>query len=310
MTVVVPVFNSEPTLRELVTRIHASIPEEYQLAIVMVDDGSHDKSWSTISEIVSQKPFITGVKLKKNVGQHLAIAAGILQSDGDVVITIDDDLQYHPEDIPKLLQKLSETKCDVVYGVPKEYEMSIARSAMSQVVRRLLSRLAGIPHGIKMSSFRAFNSEFRDNFIGAKSSSMSVDVVLSWSASKYESVEIKHFARGQGISNYTISRLVRHALDIAIGLSIIPLRLATYLGLLSFIFSAIGTGYVLYTAFAYEAQPPGYASTAILMMMFASVQLLAVGLLGEYVGRLIESAWGKPLYVVESRLRSDERPIH
>lgn len=298
VTIVVPVFNSESTLPALVDTIFASVKGVIHVDIVLVDDGSSDRSWGVIKQLAASHESVLGISLAKNCGQHVALLVGILNAEGDIIATLDDDLQYDPSDIPKLVEYLENNNCDVVYGIPREYALPPTRKLLSACARWVIQKMTGLPKGIKFSSLRAFRTGIRSHFSQVNGSSISIDVILAWGARRYGSVEVSHHPRNSGESSYNLRRLARHAVDIMTSLSTKPLRIATYLGA-GIVLAAIGVQvWVLANYFVSESQPSGFPFLVSLICLVSGAQLVLLGVVGEYVGRMAERSLGRPAFVI------------
>jgi len=185
ISVVVPVYNSEPILPKLVSRLHPvldSLADRYEL--VLVNDGSHDKSWAVIARLADEHDWIRGIDLMRNYGQHNALLAGIRAAQYEVIVTIDDDLQHPPEEIPQLLAKLDEGY-DVVYGTPQQEQHGLWRDLASQVTKLALQTTMGVEIARNVSAYRAFRAQVQNAFSNYQGSFVSVDVLLSWGTARF-----------------------------------------------------------------------------------------------------------------------------
>ncbi len=239
VSVVVPVYNSEHTLDPLVERLSHVLPtctRAYE--IILVDDGSRDASWDVVSRLASDRPECRGLRLLRNYGQHNALLAGIRQAKYEIIVTMDDDLQNPPEEVPRLLEAFA-TGADVIYGRPQEVSHSLPRRLSSRVTRLVLQNVMGADGASSVSPFRAFYSTLRDGFAEATGPVVNIDVLLSWSTTKYHKVLVRHDQRTIGRSNYTFRHLVRHTMNLLTGFSTQPLRLASMVG---FVFTLTGIG--------------------------------------------------------------------
>ncbi|HLX88367.1 MAG TPA: glycosyltransferase family 2 protein, partial [Acidimicrobiales bacterium] len=294
MSVVVPVYNSEGTLAALVERLLAVLPTcADAFEIILVDDGSPDSSWETICALAADLPHVRGLGLMRNYGQHNALLAGIRQARYDVVVTMDDDLQNPPEELPRLLEALADG-ADVVYGRPMERAHGLGRRLSSRVTRLVLKEAMGA-HGAEMvSPFRAFRREIREGFSEAKGPAVNIDVLLSWSTTRFRSIPVRHDKREVGRSNYTLRRLVRHAMNLLTGFSTQPLRIASMTG---FFFTMVGIGILVYVLTRYiqtGGQVHGFAFLASIVCVFAGAQMFTIGVIGEYMARMYHRMMEKP----------------
>jgi glycosyltransferase involved in cell wall biosynthesis len=302
--VVVPVYNSDQSLEELVKRIHAVMAEignSYE--IIMVDDGSRDDSWQVISELSGEFPVLKGIQLSRNYGQHNALLCGIRAACMPLIITIDDDLQTPPEEIPAILSKLDD-KTDVVYGTPEKEKHSFWRKMASRITKLVLQNAMGARTASRVSAFRVFRTRLREAFSDFGGAFVSIDVLLSWGTTRFESVDVRHENRKYGRSQYTIRRLVFHALNMMTGFSTLPLEIASMTG---FVFTIFGLGVLVYVIgrFVIEGgSVPGFPFLASIIAIFSGVQLFSLGIIGEYLARMHFRIMDKPSYAVRAQTDS------
>lgn len=298
VSVVIPIYNSAPTLRLLLTRLRsvfATLGIAYE--IVLVNDGSRDESWLQIVQLGEEFPERRGIDLMRNYGQHNALLCGIRAARYDVIVTMDDDLQHPPEEIPVLLFTLAEGY-DLVFGTPISPQHGHLRNAGSALTRLLLEKGLGAPGARRGSSFRAFRTSLRDAFADFRSPMLSIDVLLGWTTNHVAWVPVAHQPRAVGRSNYTPLRLFTHAFSMMTGASLLPLQLATILG---FLFTLIGIGVLAVVLLSYMFRGggvPGFTFLASIIALFSGAQLFAMGIFGEYLARLTFQAMGKPVYRV------------
>jgi len=302
VSVVVPCYRSEKSLPALVERLSAVLPtvsDEYE--VILVVDGSPDDTWPVAADLARLHDHVRGIRLARNYGQHNAIIAGVRAARYDVIITMDDDLQHPPEEIPRLLAAL-EDDVDVVYGVSLEEEHSFVRNAGSQLLKKGLAVGLGVSDAKKLSAFRAFRTFLRGGFDLINGPHLSIDVALSWTTTKITSVVVRMDHRQEGESGYTMRKLVRAAIDITLGYSVRPLRIVTYLGFLVGLAGLALLGRMLWLYFSGGTTVAGFTTIASLVAVFSSVQMIAIGVLGEYVGRIHTHGMGRPAYVIRERV--------
>ncbi len=236
VSVVVPVYNSATILPKLVARLNdvlAPLPFGYE--IVLVNDCSADGSWTEIVALAEAEATVRGIDLSRNYGQHAATLAGIRAARGDVVVTIDDDLQNPPEEIPRLLAQLDQGY-DVVYGVAVTGDRGIVRNVLTWMAKRALRIAIGPNVPTNVSGYRAFRTSLRNAFEEFRSPYVSVDVLLSWGARSITSLPVRHYPRHEGRSGYTYGTLATHALNVLTGFTTRPLRVVALLGLAAVVF--------------------------------------------------------------------------
>lgn len=293
---VVPVFRSEQTLRELVRRVSSSIANQ-NFELILVDDESGDGTWQEISRICKLNSKVRGLRLGRNSGQQAALLAGVRSAQFSIVVTMDDDLQNPPEEIPKLLTALTES-IDVVCGISTEVQQSFYRRLGSKFSRGLISSLLGFSDLTSMSSFRAFRTNLRDGFDSQLGPNISLDALLTWSTSRFGTAEVNHNVRAEGVSNYSHRKLIRFMIDIATSYSTLPLQFASYIGFLTVIFGLVLMSYVITGPLIFGVVVPGFALLASSITLFAGVQIMTLGILGEYVGKIHFRVMNKPTYLV------------
>lgn len=297
-SVVVPVYRAAGTVGPLCERLSAVLPGvAARHEIVLVNDASPDASWAVIRELARARAEVRGVNLTRNFGQHAALLCGIRAATGDVIVTMDDDLQHPPEEIPRLLEALVEG-VDVVYGTPREEARELWRRLGSGLIRRTLRVAMGVDSALRASAFRAFRRELRDGFAAFASPYVSIDVLLSWSTARFTAVEVAHNPRQQGRSNYTLRRLVRHAWDMITGFSTAPLQLASFTGFLFTCFGVLVLAWVVGRYLVLGGSVPGFPFIASIIAIFSGVQLFTLGIIGQYLGRVHQRALSRPPYVV------------
>jgi undecaprenyl-phosphate 4-deoxy-4-formamido-L-arabinose transferase len=277
-----------------------------QYELILVNDGSPDASWETICRLASDYHWITGIDLMRNYGQHNALLCGIRAARHEVVVTIDDDLQNPPEEIPKLLNKLEEG-FDVVYGTPQKEQHGFWRDRASQITKLALQGSMGAETARQVSAFRAFRRDIRNAFGTYQSPYVSIDVLLTWGTTKFAAVAVRHDSRSEGVSNYSFYKLVTHALNMMTGFSILPLQLASLLG---FVFTLFGIGVLVYAVGRYVIQGgsvPGFPFLASVIAIFSGAQLFALGIIGEYLARMHIRSMGRPPSAIRKVIGSDRK---
>jgi undecaprenyl-phosphate 4-deoxy-4-formamido-L-arabinose transferase len=300
ISVVVPVFNGEATIATLVHRSRAVLEElGGPWEIVLVNDGSEDRSWETITSLAAEDRRVRGIELLRNYGQHSALLAGIRAASGEVIVTIDDDLQNPPEEMPKLLEELEEGRFDVVYGVPIEKQHGRLRNFAARLVARAILRIGG-DSAAMVSAYRAFRADLRIAFADYRGPDVSIDGLLTWGTERFGSVEVRHEPRAAGSSNYGFFKLLGHALTSITAFSTKPLRFATMVGFAATVLGMILLGYVLVRYFAEGAKVPGFAFLASLISVLAGAQLFTIGVIGEYLARVHVRVMERPSYTIRS----------
>ena len=298
ISVVIPVYGSEGVLRRLLERLGAALVEcANQFEVILVNDGSADRSWNVIQDLTSRFPWVRGICLMRNYGQHNAVLAGIRAARFETIVTMDDDLQHPPEELHKLLQKLNDGY-DVVYGTPEQEQHGWARDFASVVTKTALKSAMGAETARMVTAWRVFRTRLRDAFADYQSPLVSIDVLLTWGTTKFSFVRVRHEPRAVGHSNYTFAKLLRHALNMMTGFSVLPLQLASVIG---FAFTLFGLCVLIYVVGRYLAQGTtvaGFPFLASIIAIFSGAQLFSLGIIGEYLARIHLRSLGKPTYVV------------
>lgn len=298
ITLLVPVYHSQDILRELYRRIVAAIePIDANFELILVEDCGGDDSWEIISELAASDPRVRGIKLARNYGQHNALLCGIRAARGEIVVTLDDDLQNPPEEIHKLLDTLAEGY-DVVYGKPKQERHGFLRDQASRITKLALQSAMGAETASQVSAFRAFRTRLREAFDAYRSPTVNIDVLLTWGTTRFSAVTVRHDERNIGASGYTLRKLVNHALNMMTGFSTLPLQMASVMG---FVFALFGFGILAYVLGRYllvGTSMPGFPFLASIIAIFSGVQLFALGIFGEYLARMHFRSMERPPYTV------------
>jgi glycosyltransferase involved in cell wall biosynthesis len=302
VSVVVPCYRSAQTLPELVARLAAVLPgAAIEHEIVLVVDGSPDDTWDVAADLARSHREVRAIQLARNYGQHNALIAGVRAARHDIIVTMDDDLQHLPEEVPRLLAALTDD-IDLVYARPREEEHGLARSLASQLVKMTLSGPLGVPDARSISAFRAFRMFLRDSFDGLTGPHASIDVALSWGTTRIGCVDVRMEHRMSGRSGYTLSSLLCHAINLLVGYSTAPLRFVSCLGLVVGAFGLLLSGIVLWSYLTGAITVAGFTSVASMIALFSSAQILGIGVLGEYLGRVHACGMGRPTYVIRSEI--------
>ena len=302
LSVVVPVYNSADILPRLADRLAAALEGVAGAwEVVLVNDGSADGSWRGIVELSGRDPRFRGLNLMRNYGQHNALLAGIRAARHPTIVTLDDDLQNPPEEIPKLLAKLGEGY-DVVYGSADEPGFGVWRNLATRVTKLALRSAIGSDVAGKVSAYRAFRTDLRDAFTEYAGAYVSIDALLAWGTTRFAAVPVAHEPRAEGRSSYSFGRLATHALNVLTGFSTRPLRIASLVGLA---FTLLGAALLVLVVVRYFAEGnvvPGFPFLASMIAIFSGVQLLTLGIIGEYLARMHVRVMDRPAYTVRDEV--------
>lgn len=297
VSVVVPVYNSEGSLPVLISALEPVLSSNCSAyEVILVDDGSRDSSATVIDSLSREKPWVRGISLMRNYGQHNALLCGIRSARFKVIITMDDDLQNPPDEIPRLLTKLAEGY-DVVYGTPEYEQHGLFRNLASQITKLTLQNALGAETARRVSAFRAFRTEVRNAFDTYRSPFVSIDVLLTWGTSRFAALPVRHEPRRIGSSQYTLGKLLVHTANMMTGFSTLPLQVASLVG---FVFTLFGFGVLVFVLGSYVirgASVTGFPFLASIIALFSGAQLFALGIVGEYVARIHFRTMERPTYV-------------
>ena len=306
LSVIIPVYGSEKILPELLRRLGAVLNEiAGRHEIILVNDSSPDGSADLILELAAAHPEIRLINLMRNYGQHNAVLCGIRAATQDVIVTIDDDLQHPPGEIPKLLAELAKG-FDVVYGTPECEEHSLFRRIASVTTKLALQNVMGAQIARRVSAFRAFRREVAAAFTHYDGYFVSIDVLLTWGTNRFSAIPVRHQARAQGESGYTFHKLLTHAMNMMTGFTTMPLQIASWVGFGFTIFSLAVFVYVLGRYFVSGNPVPGFPFLASIIGLFSGAQLFALGIIGEYLARMHFRTMQKPAYVVRQSAVKNE----
>jgi undecaprenyl-phosphate 4-deoxy-4-formamido-L-arabinose transferase len=273
----------------------------FSYQIVLVDDASPDDSWPTLVKLHAADPqHVVAVQLTRNYGQHNALMCGFEHARGRVVVTMDDDCQNPPEEIPKLLAVLNTTGADVVYGVPDTKRHRPWRNLGSLVVSTFYRTVFRTK--VRPTSFRVVRREIIEAILPYSLNYTFIDGLLAWNTQRIEQVAVEHLPRGEGRSGYSLGKLLVLALNLFTNFSLLPLQFASLTGVVASVFG-VGLGmYYLVLALMSGISVPGYASIIIAVLVLGGLQLLSLGIIGEYLGRVHLNINRKPQFTIRQTL--------
>ena len=305
ISVVIPVYNSDQSLEKLMARLDpvlAAIAGQFE--VILVNDSSRDKSWEVIQSLQGLYPYIRGICLMRNFGQHNALLCGIREAKFEFIATMDDDLQNPPEELPELIAKLSDNY-DVVYGIPIRQQHGLFRDMASLITKMVLQNAMGAEVARNISAFRVFRIQLRDGFVNFNGPLVNIDVLLTWSTTRFAVHRVRHDARVLGVSNYTLYKLIVHALNMVTGFSTLPLQVASILGFFFTFLGIVILTYVVGRFLLLGTTVPGFAFLASALAVFSGAQMFGMGVIGEYLARIHLKIMDRPSYIVRSTLNSD-----
>jgi glycosyltransferase involved in cell wall biosynthesis len=305
-SIIIPVYNSEKTLNELVLRIQAvfkEINESYEL--IFVDDRSQDNSWSVLMQIHDNYQNVKIIRLLRNFGQHNATVCGFSQASGKFIITMDDDLQHPPEEIPKLIDEINKGY-NVVFAKYRIKYHNRIENYLSRQYQRFIHHLLGIPESITISSFAIFTGDVVKNMISIKSSYVFLPALVQKSVpiNKIANVEVIHNPRKVGKSNYNIRKYLSLLLNLIINYSVLPLLIVGIFGVL---ISVMSFCYGIYIIYRYLIDPTnslmGWNSLMVALTFLGGMILFSIAIIGEYLRRILtEVSYGQQYVIGDMEL--------
>lgn len=298
ISVIIPCYRSEQTVEPLVEQLLPVLSILAQsFEVILVNDGSPDKTWDAIERVATKEHCVYGINLMRNYGQHNALLCGLRAARYSVCITMDDDLQHPPEEIPRLLAKLEEGY-DVVYGVPEREQHGLLRDLASQMTKFALQNAMGAEIARNISAFRVLRTSLREAFADYRSPYVSLDVLLTWATTRFAAERVRHEPRRVGQSNYTIQKLITHAFNMVTGYSTVPLQIASVIGISFAFLGLITLFYVIGRYIIQGGSVPGFPFLASVIAIFSGAQLFALGIIGEYLARMYFRSLDRPTYAI------------
>lgn len=308
-TVVISVYNGETTISSLTERL-MDILGSHNLQIVLVNDDSRDNSHDICRGLVAKYPsVVTYINLSKNFGEHNAIMAGLNFADGDYIVTMDDDFQNPPEEVPHLFNEAINKQYDLVYTSYEKKRDSWFRNLGSSFNERVANFMLNKPRGLYLSSFKCLSKFVAREIIKYKGPFPYIDGLALRCTRNIGQIKAEHMKRGGGRSGYTLKKLIKLWFNMFVNFSIVPLHLSTLLGFIFSFFGIVLSVYIVIEKLLYPEVPLGWPSLIIVVMIFAGVQLIILGLLGEYLGRLFLSSNQTPQFVIRDIYKGTESDV-
>ncbi|HXA01223.1 MAG TPA: glycosyltransferase family 2 protein [Cytophagaceae bacterium] len=310
ISVVIPVYNAAATIGSLVEDVQKSLPG-YDAEIILVNDCSSDQSEKICEELATKHPFIRFVSLRKNSGEHNAVLCGLNYITGDYVVIIDDDYQNPPSEIVKLINKIREGNYDVVYSKYSNKKHSIHRNLGSRINDRIATILLNKPRDLYLSSFKVMHQDIAKEITKYKGPHPYIDGLILRVTDNIGTAEVEHHKRKEGVSNYTFNKLFSLYLNMFLNFSVKPLRVFTLIGTLIFILGIVLAISVVLEKYLYGGTPPGWTFTIVIILTISGFQVMFLGILGEYLGKLFLMQNGTPQYTIKKVIvDSRELNIH
>ena len=304
-SIVVPVYRSAAMLKELCSRIIAVMEKHGGIfEIILVDDCSPDRSWQTISEITSEDGRISGIQLMRNCGQGGATLCGLSAARGDFLITMDDDLQHPPEELPKMIAALEDNpERDVVMGVPLDaYRQPRWRQLGSYVLSRVNTVIFAKDHKLRLSSFRIMRRNVVEQLLASRTPFPAPGPMLCAITPRISNIEVAHHQRAAGRSGYTMLKIFTLTLSRILSFSSLPLRLLATIGGVGIVLSVILTAFYLLRYLLMGSAVAGFTTLALMLTAVSGFIFFAFGIVGEYLLRILQSVEGTPSFIVRQRV--------
>ncbi len=305
-SIVIPVYNEQENIPELykrLTEVMDTLCTSRELSInyyeiIMVDDGSTDGSWEIIKKLHYDDKRVKGINFSRNFGHHIAITAGLDYIKGNTVILMDGDLQDPPEEIPKLYQKFQEGY-DLVYGIRQKRNDSLFKILTSKFFWWILRKFSGVEMPKDQTMLRVLSKRLVESIKQMRENARFIHGMMAWVGFNSANVEIRHNPRTKGKSKYNLPKMFKLAFHAVTSFSAIPLKLASYLGFSSSFLSFLIGLYFLYKKIFFNIPVPGYASIIVSVFFVGGIQLLVLGIMGEYIGRTYQEVQRRPLYIIK-----------
>lgn len=299
ISVIIPVYNEAPNIAELYARTRAVLPH---CEIIMVDDGSSDRSLLEITELTKKDHQVKLIGFSRNFGHMIALSAGLDHASGEAVIMMDADLQHPPELIPELIKRW-EAGADIVNTIRKDAkEAGFLKRTTAALFYGLINKIAKINLPANSADFRLLDRGVVETLRGIKERSRFLRGLISWVGYKQEFISYQAKERFAGRTKYSFSKMFSFALDGITSFSAFPLRLATYLGLLMSFFSFLYVLYAVYVKLFTNQAIAGWTSVLVAVLLIGSVQLVFLGVIGEYLSRVFDETKERPLYIISKKI--------
>jgi glycosyltransferase involved in cell wall biosynthesis len=307
LSIVVPCYNEEENLRELHRRatVAARTLCGQDFELILVDDGSRDGTWRVINDLSLEDPNVVAVRMARNHGHQLALTAGLSIVRGDLVLVIDADLQDPPELLGPMHDMLIREEADVVYGLRRSRagESQFKRKSAA-VFYRVLANLTRVSIPRDTGDFRLMTRRISDQIVGMPEHDRFIRGMVAWLGYKQVAYEYDRDARFAGTTKYPLRKMISFAVDAIISFSMLPLRIATYIGaLMTTVLTLVGIWAAI--SWILSGTVPGWTSLTLLVVTISAVQLLVLGLIGEYVGRIYIQSKHRPLFLISDIHRKE-----
>jgi undecaprenyl-phosphate 4-deoxy-4-formamido-L-arabinose transferase len=306
ISIVIPVYNEESNLERLIARLYPVMKEMGKpFEIIFTDDGSRDRSLAILKEKSREMPEIKIIEFNGNFGQHMAILAAFEQCSGDIIVTLDADLQNPPEEIPNLVREV-EKGHDVVGTVRRNRRDTLFRKLASRLVNATVSRMTGMRMNDYGCMLRAYRRDVIEYINRCRETTTFIPALAQTFASNPVEIEVSHEERAEGESKYSLYRLVRLNFDLMTGFSVVPLQLFALFGIVTAILSLVFALFLMVRRFIVGAEVEGVFTLFAILFFFIGIVIFGIGFVGEYVGRIYQEVRRRPRYVIRRLHGFDE----
>ena len=307
LSIVIPVYNEESNLEPLMERLYpAVLGTGKSFEIIFTNDGSSDRSLEVLRNIVEDFPGVKVIEFNGNFGQHMAILAAFEMSQGEIVITMDADLQNPPEEIPRLITEI-EKGHDVVGTIRQKRQDSLFRRLASRIVNITTNRMTGMRMNDYGCMLRAYHRYVVDNINRCRETTTFIPALAQTFASNPSEIEVAHSERAQGESKYSFYHLIRLNFDLMTGFSVVPLQLFALFGIITAILSLAFALYLFVRRFIVGVEVEGVFTLFAILFFFIGIIILGIGIVGEYVGRIYQEVRKRPRFVIRRTYGFEEQ---
>jgi len=298
ITIVIPVYNEEGNLQPLFNRLYPVLQKFGEpFEVIFTDDGSRDRSLAILKGFAAEFPEVRVVEFNGNFGQHMAILAAFEKSAGEIVITLDADLQNPPEEIPKLVTEM-EKGHDVVGSIRQKRQDTLFRRFASRLVNVVTRKMTGMRMSDYGCMLRAYSREVIDNINRCQETTTFIPALAQTFATNPGEVEVAHAERTEGESKYSLYKLIRLNFDLMTGFSVVPLQIFAFIGIITALFSLGFAVFLLIRRFIVGAEVEGVFTLFAILFFFIGITIFGIGIVGEYVGRVYQEVRKRPRYVI------------
>lgn len=313
VSIIIPCFNEEKVLKDTFVRISGVLNREESIEheLVFVDDGSTDGTHHILQNLAQKDPHVSVIRLSRNFGHQPAVSAGIRHCRGDLAVIIDADLQDPPEVIPAMIQQLLNTNSNVVYGVRKSRKgETVFKLATANLFYQILNQLSEVPLPANTGDFRVMDRKIIDAFNSLQENTKYIRGLIAWMGFKQTPYYYERGARFAGSTKYTLRKMIRFASTGIFYFSKKPLKIATAFGFLSVAAGLLLSAWLLFNKVVNpQYLVSGWTSIILVVIYFGGVQLLTIGILGQYIGSLFDEIKKRPEYIIDGTLNLENRPL-